>query len=119
MKTVSVPPGSSMVTCPVCSTQLKVSKSLHQEVAVVKLYVWDLVLPLLPALLTGYAVHSTLSPHIVVERRERGVTIREKRLELERAVRRATINSSLVSYFGSFLALQGLKIAIARGAAGV
>ena len=119
LKVIDVPANSEYVVCPVCSTQLKVSKPLYQEVAVVKLYIWDFVLPLLPALLASYTTHATLSPYAVTERRERGVTIRERRLEWVSATRKASVYSGVVSYFGSFLALQGLKIAIARGAVGV
>jgi ABC-type microcin C transport system permease subunit YejB len=119
LKVIDVPANSEYVVCPVCSTQLKVSKPLYQEIAVVKLYVWDFVLPLLPAVLAGWATHSTIGPHTVEVRRERGVTIREKKLDLVKMQRDATIRSAFMSYVGSFLALQGIKIAIARGAAGV
>jgi hypothetical protein len=96
------------VVCPVCSTQLKVSKPLYQEIAVLKLTVWDVLLPIIPALTAGAVTYRLMSAMAVEPEKDK-----ERARRLKKALDTAVGYSGMATYMVSFLVIQGVKRMVA------
>jgi len=108
LKVIDVPANSEYVVCPVCSTQLKVSKPLYQEIAVLKLTVWDVLLPIIPALTAGAVTYRLMDAMAVEPEKDK-----ERARRLKKALDTAVGYSGMATYMVSFLVIQGVKRMVA------